>query len=130
MQPTQNRPGTKRGAAHRVGTKPAALLAATLLIGTLLVGTPPTRADEPYHLRIGWVVVPASLEPIYFAKDGIARNNGKSYVLEPIHFAGTTQQMQALATGDLDLANLAYSAVGLAIQNGSFHIGYCSRFTP
>jgi NitT/TauT family transport system substrate-binding protein len=117
MQPTQNRPGTKRGAAHRVGTKPAALLAATLLIGTLLVGTPPTRADEPYHLRIGWVVVPASLEPIYFAKDGIARNNGKSYVLEPIHFAGTTQQMQALATGDLDLANLAYSAVGLAIQN-------------
>ena len=38
-------------------------------------------------------------------------------MLEPIHFAGTTQQMQALATGDLDLANLAYSAIGLAIQN-------------
>lgn len=92
--------------------KPAALLAAALLMGMAS-----TRADEPYKLRIGWVVVPASLEPIYFAKDGIARNNGKSYVLEPIHFAGTTQQMQALATGDLDLANLAYSAIGLAIQN-------------
>lgn len=92
--------------------KPAALLAAALLMGMA-----PTRADEPYKLRIGWVVVPASLEPIYFAKDGVARNNGKSYVLEPIHFAGTTQQMQALATGDLDLANLAYSAIGLAIQN-------------
>ena len=90
---------------------------AVLCAAALLIGTPPTRADEPYKLRIGWVVVPASLEPIYFAKDGIARNNGKSYVLEPIHFAGTTQQMQALATGDLDLANLAYSAIGLAIQN-------------
>ena len=87
------------------------------LLAALLLGTLPTHADEPYKLRIGWVVVPASLEPIYFAKDGIARNNGKSYVLEPIHFAGTTQQMQALATGDLDLANLAYSAIGLAIQN-------------
>ncbi|HXP13020.1 MAG TPA: ABC transporter substrate-binding protein [Stellaceae bacterium] len=90
---------------------------AVLCAAALLIGMPPTRGDEPYKLRIGWVVVPASLEPIYFAKDGIARNNGKSYVLEPIHFAGTTQQMQALATGDLDLANLAYSAIGLAIQN-------------
>ncbi|MGA2088062.1 MAG: ABC transporter substrate-binding protein [Stellaceae bacterium] len=98
-------------------TRPAAIKLAVLLAAAMLIGTPPTRGDEPYKLRIGWVVVPASLEPIYFAKDGIARNNGKSYVLEPIHFAGTTQQMQALATGDLDLANLAYSAIGLAIQN-------------
>ncbi len=98
-------------------TRPAAIKLAVLLAAAMLIGTPPTRGDEPYKLRIGWVVVPASLEPIYFAKEGIARNNGKSYVLEPIHFAGTTQQMQALATGDLDLANLAYSAIGLAIQN-------------
>ncbi|MGO9785627.1 MAG: ABC transporter substrate-binding protein [Stellaceae bacterium] len=98
-------------------TRPAAIKLAVLLAAAMLIGTPPTRGDEPYKLRIGWVVVPASLEPIYFAKDRIARNNGKSYVLEPIHFAGTTQQMQALATGDLDLANLAYSAIGLAIQN-------------
>ena len=96
---------------------PSTIKLAAFLVATLLIGILPTRADEPYKLRIGWVVVPASLEPVYFAKDGIARNNGKSYVLEPIHFAGTTQQMQALATGDLDLANLAYSAVGLAIQN-------------
>ncbi len=101
----------------RSRTRLAPIKLAVLLATALLIGTPPTRADEPYKLRIGWVVVPASLEPIYFAKDGIARNNGKSYVLEPIHFAGTTQQMQALATGDLDLANLAYSAIGLAIQN-------------
>jgi len=89
-----------------------------LLIVGLLAATGPARA-EPLKLRIGWVVVPASLEPIYFAKPGIALHNGKSYELEPIHFAGTTQQLQALGTGDLDLANLAYSAVGAAIQNAN-----------
>jgi ABC-type nitrate/sulfonate/bicarbonate transport system substrate-binding protein len=88
-----------------------------LFMGLLLVAG--AARAEPLKLRIGWVVVPASLEPIYFAKPGIAVHNGKSYVLEPIHFAGTTQQLQALATGDLDLANLAYSAVGAAIQNAN-----------
>lgn len=91
---------------------------AILLFTGLLLAAGAARA-EPLKLRIGWVVVPASLEPIYFAKPGIAVHNGKSYVLEPIHFAGTTQQLQALATGDLDLANLAYSAVGAAIQNAN-----------
>jgi NitT/TauT family transport system substrate-binding protein len=79
----------------------------------------PARSDEPTKIRIGWVVVPASLEPIYFAKEGIARHNGKSYVLEPIHFAGTSPEIQALATGDLDVAGLAFSAIGLAIQNAN-----------
>ena len=89
-----------------------------LLIAALLVATGPAHAD-PLKLRVGWVVVPAELEPIYFAKPGIAVHNGKSYELEPIHFAGTTQQLQALGTGDLDLADLAYSAVGAAIQNAN-----------
>ena len=53
------------------------IIAALFAAAALLTGGP-ARADEPYKLRIGWVVVPASLEPVYFAKDGIARNNGKS----------------------------------------------------
>ncbi|MGH7008211.1 MAG: hypothetical protein ACRED7_07400, partial [Stellaceae bacterium] len=69
-----------------------------LLIAAVLAATGPAHA-KPLKLRIGWVVVPASLEPIYFAKPGIALHNGKSYELEPIHFAGTTQQLQALGTG-------------------------------
>lgn len=89
-----------------------------LLVAALLTAASAAHA-EPLKLRIGWVVVPASLEPIYFAKPGIALHNGKSYEIEPIHFAGTTQPLQALGTGDLDLANLAYSAVGAAIQNAN-----------
>ncbi len=90
-----------------------------ILLMAMLISAAGSARAEPLKLRIGWVVVPASLEPIYFAKPGLAVHNGKSYVLEPIHFAGTTQQLQALATGDLDLANLAYSAVGAAIQNAN-----------
>lgn len=96
----------------------SSMLAAAFAAAVLLPAVP-ARSDEPVKIRIGWVVVPASLEPIYFAKEGIAQHNGKSYVLEPIHFAGTSPEIQALATGDLDVAGLAFAAIGLAIQNAN-----------
>jgi len=99
--------------------KPMGRIVFACLAALPLLAMGAAQAAEPLKLRIGWVVVPASLEPIMFAKEGIAVHNGKSYILEPIHFAGTTQQLQALGTGDLDLANLAYSAIGVAIQNAN-----------
>lgn len=75
------------------------------------------RADEPVHLKIGWITVPISLVPIFDAKKDVTKHYGKDYVLEPIHFQGTTPQITALASGDLDIAELSYSSVALAIQN-------------
>ena len=75
------------------------------------------RADEPVHLRIGWITVPISLVPIFEAKRDVTKHYGTSYTLEPIHFAGTTPQITALASGDLDVAELSYSSLALAIQN-------------
>jgi len=43
---------------------------------------------------------------------------GKAYTLEPIHFAGTAPMITALATGQLDIAELAFASFGNAIQNG------------
>jgi sulfonate transport system substrate-binding protein len=72
---------------------------------------------EPYKLRIGWVVAGADLATMMFAKPGLAVHAGKSYTPELIHFEGTSTAMQALATGELDTAALAYSTAALGIAN-------------
>ncbi|HZT50570.1 MAG TPA: ABC transporter substrate-binding protein [Stellaceae bacterium] len=75
------------------------------------------QAAEPYHLKIGWIVVPSDLAPLMFAKPGLAPHAGKTYVPELIHFAGTSTAMTALAAGELDMTALAYSTVALGIEN-------------
>jgi hypothetical protein len=51
------------------------------------------------------------------ARDGISRHSGKSYVLDVYRFQGSTQQITALATGDLDIALLGFTSLPLAIEN-------------
>src|SRR6059058_2109467 len=77
----------------------------------------PAHAAEPYHLRIGWVVAGADFATLMFAKPELARHAGKSYIPELIHFEGTSTAMQALATGELDCAALAYSTFALGVEN-------------
>jgi NitT/TauT family transport system substrate-binding protein len=76
-----------------------------------------TRADEPLKLRVGWAVVPAQLTSVLFEKKDLLKHYGKSYTVEAVHFRGSAPQITALAAGELDLAALAYSSFGLAIQN-------------
>ena len=90
-----------------------ALLGLTLLAG---MGVP-AGAAEPYHLRIGWVVAGADLATLMFAKPGLAVHAGKSYVPELVHFQGTPTELTALATGELDVAALAYSTFALGVVN-------------
>jgi ABC-type nitrate/sulfonate/bicarbonate transport system substrate-binding protein len=76
-----------------------------------------TVSAELVKIRYGWVVVPASLVPVMKEKQGLLRNHGKTYELELTRFQGTSTQITALASGDLDIAALAFSAFGLAIEN-------------
>jgi sulfonate transport system substrate-binding protein len=89
------------------------LAIATLLLLSVL----PARAAEPHHLRIGWVVAGADFATLMFAKPELARHAGKSYIPELTHFEGTSTAMQALATGELDCAALAYSTFALGVVN-------------
>lgn len=82
-----------------------------------LFGLMPAQAAEPYRLRIGWVVAGADLATLMFAKPGLALHAGKSYTPELIHFEGTSTAMQALATGEVDTAALAYSTFAIGIVN-------------
>ena len=75
------------------------------------------RAAEPVNIRIGWAVVPGQLTSIIFTNKDILRHYGKSYTVETVRFRGSAPQITALAAGELDIAALAFSSYGLAIQN-------------
>ena len=75
------------------------------------------NAAEPYKLRIGWVVAGADFATLMFAKPELAPHAGKTYIPELTYFEGTSTAMQALATGELDTAALAYSTFALGVVN-------------
>ena len=76
----------------------------------------PAKA-EPVKIRVGWIVAPASLVPLLFLKPEIAKHYGKSYVFEPVHFAGTPPMITAIANNEIEIGNLAISTLPIAIEN-------------
>ena len=71
----------------------------------------------PLKIRLGWVVVPASIAPLVLEKKDILKHFGQSYVAEATRFEGTPPVITALASGELDIGPLAFSSFALAIQN-------------
>jgi len=88
--------------------------AAAVFIALAIV---PARAEDPVHIRIGWVVVPADIMPLMLHQPALAPHSGKSYIPELTHFSGTPTEMTALAAGELDIAALAYSTFALGVEN-------------
>ncbi|HEX7007081.1 MAG TPA: ABC transporter substrate-binding protein [Alphaproteobacteria bacterium] len=95
---------------------PKALLVAAATAAALLV-TSATQAADPVKIRMAWVVPVANWAPILMEKKDLMQNLGKSYMLEPVRFQGTPPMITALASGDLEIADLAYSSLALAIEN-------------
>jgi sulfonate transport system substrate-binding protein len=91
----------------------AAAAGAVLATGEVAVGQP----TEPVKIRISWVVVPASFAPLLLEKKDLLKHFGKSYVAEAIRFQGTPSVITALAANEVDIGSLAFSAIGLAIEN-------------
>jgi sulfonate transport system substrate-binding protein len=85
--------------------------------GLLAALSLPAAAQQPVKIRAGWVTTPASLIPLIFAKPGLAKHRGKSYVFEPVYYAASPLQITALANDELDIAALGYSSLPLAVQN-------------
>jgi sulfonate transport system substrate-binding protein len=89
-----------------------------LTAGAALAAARPAPAQTaPVKIRVGWVVVPASLAPLVLEKKDILKHFGQSYVAEATRFEGTPPVITALAAGELDIGPLAFSSFGLAIQN-------------
>ena len=74
-------------------------------------------ADEPLRLRVAWTETPTHLLPVAFSRPAILKHYGATYTVEAVRFRGSTPEIEALASGELDIATLGYSSFGLAIEN-------------
>jgi ABC-type nitrate/sulfonate/bicarbonate transport system substrate-binding protein len=108
--------GAKRGTIvqRAIMTKWTAKLAIAGAVTIMLVGN---ANAEPVKIRAGWVVAPASLIPVLFAKQGLARHQGKSYLLEPVYFSASPAQITAMSVNELEIAALGFSSFPFAVQN-------------
>src|SRR5262245_16228293 len=71
----------------------------------------------PLTIRHSYVVPVANWTPLLPVKKDLARHWGQSYVVEATRYEGTRPRITALVNNELDIAVLAYSTLGLAIQN-------------
>jgi ABC-type nitrate/sulfonate/bicarbonate transport system substrate-binding protein len=71
---------------------------------------------DPVKIREGWVA-PGNWASIWLQKKDLAKHLGQSYTMDPVHFVGTPPMVTALANNETEVANLAYSTLGIAIQN-------------
>ncbi|HEV8015101.1 MAG TPA: ABC transporter substrate-binding protein [Stellaceae bacterium] len=85
-------------------------------IAVIALSAAAAQAD-PVKIRMGWVAAPASLVPILFPADGIAKHNGVTYTVEATHFQGSPLQITALQAGEIDTAALGFSSFSLAVEN-------------
>jgi sulfonate transport system substrate-binding protein len=74
---------------------------------------------EPVKIRAAWVAPVSNWASIVLEKKELAKHLGKSYTMEAVRYAGTPPMITALANGELEIANLAYSTFPLAVQNAN-----------
>ena len=98
---------------------------ALAFILTLLAAAPAAQA-QPMKIRMGYVQLPGHLGPILFQDNpqlrAVMKHYGKSYVVDPIRFRGTTPQIQALAAGEIDVGTQSPSSFVQAIQNAKLDL--------
>jgi NitT/TauT family transport system substrate-binding protein len=72
---------------------------------------------QPVKIRVAYVVPVANWSTILFEKPGLARHLGKSYTFEAVRFQGTPPMITALANNELEIADLAFASLAIAVQN-------------
>ena len=72
---------------------------------------------EPLKIRGSWVAPVANWASIWLEKKDLAVHFGQSYVFESSRYAGTPPMITAMANNELEIADLAYSTLPIAIEN-------------
>jgi len=83
-------------------------------LGLLATGS---AHSEPIKIRNAFAVPVTNWASMLEAKKDLARHWGQSYVMEAVRYQGSPPMITALANNELEIAVLAYSTLGLAIQN-------------
>src|ERR1700688_362377 len=72
---------------------------------------------DPVKIRLSYIVPVSNWATILFQKPELAKHLDKSYSFEAVRFQSTPTQIQALAAGELDIGNLGFTSLPLAITN-------------
>jgi sulfonate transport system substrate-binding protein len=90
----------------------------TILLGMMFAAAGMTAAPaEPANIRLSYIVPVSNWATMLFKTPGLARHLDKSYTFEAIHFQGTPQLITALNVGELEIANLGFTTLPIAINN-------------
>ncbi len=92
-------------------------LSVSLTLLVVAVALSNAARAQPLVIRNSYVVPVSDWEPLLVEKKDLAKHWGKSYVMEAVRYQGTPPMITALANGELEIANLAYSTLGIATQN-------------
>ena len=66
---------------------------------------------------MSWVAPVANWASIVLEKKDLAQHMGKSYTVEAVRYQGTPPMITAIANNELEVSNLAYSSLAIAIEN-------------
>ena len=72
---------------------------------------------DPVPIRVSWVAPVANFASILLMKPELMHNQGKTYELQPQHFASTPTMIPALAADQIDIGSISYAAFANAIEN-------------
>jgi sulfonate transport system substrate-binding protein len=72
---------------------------------------------EPVRIRLAWIAPISNWGSLLLEKKELARHLGQSYILEPVRYSGSSPMINALANGELEIADLAFSTLPIAIKN-------------
>ena len=89
----------------------------TSFVAAIALGHAAGSNAEPVKIRVAWIAPISNWAPMILEKKDLARHLGQSYQFEPVHYAGTPQMITALANNELEIANLAFSTLQIAIEN-------------
>jgi ABC-type nitrate/sulfonate/bicarbonate transport system substrate-binding protein len=88
------------------------------LAGVCVLGLAGTaNSAEPVKIRMSWVAPVSNWASIVLEKKDLAKHLDKSYTLEPVRYQGTPPMITAIANNELEVSNLAYSSLAIAIEN-------------
>jgi NitT/TauT family transport system substrate-binding protein len=86
-------------------------------LAVTMLGAGSAYSADPVKIRLSWVAPISNWGSIILEKKDLAKHFGKSYILEPVRFQGTPPIVTALANGEVEIADLAFSTLAIAIQN-------------
>jgi sulfonate transport system substrate-binding protein len=72
---------------------------------------------EPLKIRGAWVAPIANWASVWTQKKDLAVHFGQSYTFEAVRYAGTPPMITAIANNELEIGNLAFSTLPIAIVN-------------